>query len=48
MKEDIIEEFVEDNWLFYKTWLSEYIGYAGDWDTKETRVEFYLANKEHI
>lgn len=44
---DLINDFVSDNWSFYKDWLNEYIGYAGgvaDWDTDETRAEFYREN----
>ena len=45
-----IDDFVSDNWTFYKEWLSEYIGYAGglDWDTDETRLEFYNEQKEYL
>ncbi len=39
---EMVDEYVDANWSYYKTWLAEYIGYAGglDWDTDETRYEF--------
>jgi hypothetical protein len=43
-----VEFFVDDNFRDYKSWLSEYIGYAGgmDWDSPETRLAFYYECKD--
>jgi len=47
MSQDDIDSFVDENWTFYKEWLTEYIGYAGglDWDSDETRLDFYLEQR---
>jgi len=48
LSQTIIDEFVDDNWDFYKEWLAEYMGYgyALDWDSEETRLEFYLEHRK--
>lgn len=45
---DAAYEFVGKNWQHYKEWLDEYIGHSGDpdLDTDETRIEYYLENKD--
>lgn len=41
MNTDEINNFVEQNWTHYKEWLVEYVQYIGDWDTDETRYQYW-------